>query len=178
VSGSAASPGHLARRFFGALWPGGPGASDEAWVRQWLLPGEVALWTRLSGPDRRHAVGVARRTAARRGGEEAAGRAVLAAALLHDVGKLAARLGTGRRVLATVAGRGTDREQALVWSNAGGLRRRVGLYLRHGELGADMLALAGSDPLTVTWAREHHLPADQWTLDADVALALAAADDD
>jgi hypothetical protein len=54
----------------------------------------------------------------------------------------------------------------------------VGLYLRHPELGAEMLELAGSDPLTVTWAREHHLPRDRWTLPAPVADALKAADDD
>ena len=45
---------------------------------------------------------------------------------------------------------------AAEWSKAGGITRRVGLYLRHDELGADMLSLAGSDPLTVTWARQHH----------------------
>ena len=56
--------------------------------------------------------------------------------------------------------------------------RRVGLYLQHPDLGADLLAVAGSDPLTVTWAREHHLPPEQWTLDRPVAAALKAADDD
>jgi hypothetical protein len=103
---------------------------------------------------------------------------VLAAALLHDVGKVAAGLGTWRRVPATVVGRGVDRSTALALSNTRGFRRRVGLYLRHGELGGDMLELAGSDPLTARWAREHHLPPDQWTLDGTVAAALAAADDD
>jgi hypothetical protein len=178
VSGATASSGHLARRFAGALWPGGPGAADEAWARQWLLPAEEALWSRLSGPDRRHAVGVARRTAAQLEGVAGAERPVLAAALLHDVGKVAARLGTGRRVVATVLGRGADRQKALAWSNAGGFRRRVGLYLRHGELGSDLLALAGSDPLTVAWAREHHLPPEQWTVVPAVAAVLAEADDE
>jgi hypothetical protein len=28
-----------------------------------------------------------------------------------------------------------------------------------------MLAFAGSDPLTVAWAREHHRPAEDWTID-------------
>jgi hypothetical protein len=178
VSGAKASPRHLARRFAGALWPGGPRAADEAWARQWLLAGEVGLWSRMSGPDRRHAVGVARRAAALRGGDDVAGRQVLAAALLHDVGKVTARLGTWRRALATVVGRSADRHQAVAWSNARGFRRRVGLYLRHGELGGDMLALAGSDPLTVAWAREHHQPPDRWTIDPAVGEALAAADDE
>ena len=41
-----------------------------------------------------------------------------------------------------------------------------------------MLALAGSDPLTVAWAREHHLPEDEWTVPTAVGEALKAADDD
>jgi hypothetical protein len=81
-------------------------------------------------------------------------------------------------VVATVLGRGADRQKALAWSNAGGFRRRVGLYLRHGELGSDLLALAGSDPLTVAWAREHHLPPEQWTVVPAVAAVLAEADDE
>ena len=38
--------------------------------------------------------------------------------------------------------------------------------------------MAGSDPLTVAWAREHHLPADEWTIDPELAQALHDADDD
>ena len=163
--------GHLARRFFGSLRPGGPGREDEAWVRTVLLPGEVSLWERMSGADRRHAVGVARRV-------EPADRPVLAAALLHDVGKVASGLGTYGRVVATLSGAAAGRSSAASWSERSGFTRKVGLYLRHDELGADMLALAGSDPLTVTWAREHHLPPDQWTVPADIGQRLKAADDD
>ena len=35
--------GHLARRFFGSLRPGGPPADDETWARSHLRPGEVEL---------------------------------------------------------------------------------------------------------------------------------------
>jgi hypothetical protein len=169
---------HLVRRFAGSLWPGGPSQADEAWARAWLLPDEERLWSRMSGPDRRHAVGVARRVAAALGGDEAASRPAMAAALLHDVGKVASRLGTFGRVVATLAGLAGGRSMALPWSNGRGLRRRIGLYLRHGPLGADMLALAGSDPLTTAWAKEHHLPPDAWTIERPVAEVLAAADDD
>ena len=41
-----------------------------------------------------------------------------------------------------------------------------------------MLALAGSDALTVGWAREHHLPEDQWTIEQRVAEVLKSSDDD
>jgi hypothetical protein len=102
----------------------------------------------------------------------------MAAALLHDVGKLDAGLGTYGRVVATVSGAVAGRSSAEAWSESRGFTRRVGLYLRHDELGGDMLALAGSDPLTVAWAREHHLPPDQWTVDPHLADALKAADDD
>jgi hypothetical protein len=55
---------------------------------------------------------------------------------------------------------------------------RAGRYLCHDEIGAGLLAEASSDPLTVAWAREHHLPADRWTVPVDVGTALKAADDD
>ncbi len=169
---------HLTRRFFGSLRPGGPGAADREWAESQLLPGELELWRRMPGPDRRHSVVVARRVQ-RALGEQAA-RPVLAAALLHDVGKLDAHLRTYGRVVATLAGGVVGRDDAVIhqWTRTRGFTRRVGLYLTHPELGGDQLALAGSDPLTVAWAREHHLPPEQWTLDPAVAEALHAADDD
>lgn len=96
-------------------------------------------------------------------------RAVLAAALLHDVGKVDAGLGVLGRTVATVVGvvAGHDR--------AGG---RIARYLAHDRIGAALLEDAGSDPLTVTWAREHHLRPERWTLPDRVTAALAAADDD
>jgi hypothetical protein len=167
---------HLVRRFAGSLWPFGPPAGDDAWARSHLVAREADLWGRMSRADRRHAVGVARRAAAALG--DRADRPVVAAALLHDVGKVEAGLGTYGRVVATLAAMAAGRETAGMWSEGRGFTRRVGLYLRHPDIGADLLALAGSDPVTVAWAREHHLPADRWTLPADVAAALHAADDD
>ena len=167
---------HLTGRFIGSLWPLGPSRAAESWVAGVLQPGELALWRRMSRPDRRHAVAVAHRVEAVLAAD--AGPPVLAAALLHDVGKVVSGLGTMRRVLATVAGDATAGRHGLAWSNGRGFTRQVGLYLRHASLGADLLALAGSDPLTVAWAREHHLPADQWTVPAGVAQALKAADND
>jgi hypothetical protein len=70
------------------------------------------------------------------------------------------------------------REHAAAWSETQGFTRRVGLYLEHPRLGGDLLELAGSEPVTSTWAREHHLPAEQWTIPADIGAALKDADDD
>jgi hypothetical protein len=161
---------HLGRRFFGSLWPGGPAPGDEAWATGLLVPGEVALWRRMSGPDRRHAVGVARRTDAELG--EEATRPVLAAALLHDVGKVDSGFGPIRRSLATVVGWVAGHDRAATWDN------RVGRYLTHDAIGAKLLAAAGSDPLTIAWAREHHLPPARWTIPPTIGTALKSADDD
>lgn len=171
-----ATAGHLVRRFVGSLRPGGPSPADQAWVDALLQPGEDRLWRSLSGPDRRHAVGVARRVERALGHE--ASRPVLVAALLHDVGKVESGLRTYGRVVATVSGRVAGPDMAHAWRRQRGFARRVGLYLLHAEIGGDLLALAGSDPLVVAWAREHHLPSEQWTVPAAVGAVLKAADDD
>ena len=80
--------------------------------------------------------------------------------------------------MATLSAKVAGPETARLWIRSHGFTRRVGLYLHHPEIGADMLELAGSDPLTVAWAEEHHRPPDQWTIDAVVAATLHAADDD
>lgn len=171
-----ATAGHLVRRFFGSLRPGGPAAARDAWAREQLLEGELALWLSMSAPDRRHSVAVARRVE-RALGEEAT-RPVLAAALLHDVGKTVSGLRTFGRVAATIRGRSAGPREARAMSNESGRTRRIGLYLRHAELGADLLAMAGSDPLTITWTREHHQQPDTWSIERRVGLALKSADDD
>ncbi len=171
-----ASTSHLVRRFVGSLRPGGPGPHAEAWVEARLLPDEHALWRRMPGPDRRHAVGVAERVERALGHE--ATRPVLAAALLHDVGKIESGLGTYGRVVATLSAKVAGAGMASTWRKQRGIARRVGLYLHHPQLGGDLLELAGSDPLTVAWTREHHHPEGEWTLEPHVAAALKAADDD
>jgi hypothetical protein len=168
--------GHLVRRFFGSLRPGGPNAVDAAWAESHLLPAEVELWRKMSGADRRHAVVVAREVERSLGHE--ATRPVVAAALLHDVGKTVSGLGTYGRVIATVSAALMGRAAAQGWSEARGFTRRVGLYVMHPQLGGDLLAMAGSDPITIAWAREHHSPDENWTLPRHVAHALKAADDD
>lgn len=162
--------GHLVARFFGSLRPGGPSQVDEAWAAAHLGDDEIVLWRRMSNADRRHAAGVARRVDSALG--ELATEPVLAAALLHDVGKVESGLGTFGRVFATLCAALGGRSRIA----AGG--GRTARYLRHDAIGAELLAVAGSDPLTVTWAAEHHRPASAWTLPHAVAAALKAADDD
>ena len=167
---------HLVRRFLGSLRPGGPGQADDAWAVGQLEPGEVLLWRRMSGADRRHHRSGG--PGAERAGGVAGDAHGVAAALLHDVGKIASGFGPFRRSLATVAGMVAGRTAAERWRARPGLMGRTGRYLCHDAIGADLLAGAGSDGLTVAWAREHHLPAERWTVPADIAGALKAADDD
>jgi hypothetical protein len=183
ATGELGSLGHLAGRFFGALWPGGPSAEDERWARAWLLPGEQRLWGQMSGPDRRHAVGVARDAIALLGGDERQmERPVVASALLHDVGKLDSGFGTIARsivtALALVVGRSRLVAPPPPGASESSWRRRIRRYFTHDAIGADLLREAGSDPMTVRWAEEHHRDPVRWTVDRRVADALKAADGD
>jgi hypothetical protein len=116
---------HLATRFFGSLLPFGPSKTSQGWALGYLLPGEAALFSSMSGPDRRHAIGVARRAidlladpAAMPPGPPE--RAFVAAGLLHDVGKIKAHLGTVGRVVATVMAVAFGRDKVVGWGAAGG----------------------------------------------------------
>jgi hypothetical protein len=172
--------GHLAGRFFGALRPGGPSPEDRAWVETVLEPAEYALWARQPGHDQRHTAQVARHVeAALAGGPHAGDSRWPACALLHDIGKLASGLSIPHRVLATLAGRVTDGAVADSEEHRG-LRRRIALYLRHSELGADMIRMAGGRDEVAHWAGAHHDRArlDPAVVPAPVVAALVAADND
>jgi hypothetical protein len=165
---------HLVSRFAQSLWPGGPRTTDVAWVASVLTPGEWACWERMQSADRRESVRVARRVQAELGDDQR----VLAAALLHDVGKADARLGPVGRALATVAGGIAGHEIAPAWQQRGGVARRFALYLRHDEIGAGILRMAEARPEAVAWSAAHHHP-HQWDslpFSRSVANVLARAD--
>ncbi|NND75532.1 MAG: hypothetical protein HKN44_11060 [Ilumatobacter sp.] len=126
-----ASLAHNAARFFTSLSPAPPAVDDEIWVDRHLTRRERTLWIQLGNQDRRHSVAVAQRFAAAR---PRAGRAEIAGAILHDVGKIECGLGTFGRVVATLVGPRTDRFRA---------------YFQHEAIGARMAAAVGSDPVTV-----------------------------
>jgi hypothetical protein len=174
-------PGHLSKRFFGALRPGGPRAADTAWVQQVLEPGEFALWSKMANHDRRHSIAVARRVEVQLEGTGYGGDTRWpAAALLHDVGKLDSHLSVFGRVLATMAGGAAGHEWADAWTTKRGVTRRFGLYLKHPQLGSDRILMADGRPEVARWAAAHH-DAAQWDrcgLPGPVVDALRTADND
>lgn len=112
---------------------------EQTWVRQFLLDDEFTLWMTMDWRDQRHALQVAHRFAASMedassGVESTQKRAVMAAALLHDVGKAISQLSTVERVLVTVIGGRTERFRS---------------YLDHESLGLDLCRKAGSDRITL-----------------------------
>jgi HD domain len=140
---------HLVKRFGGSLSGRSPDADAERWAESQLLPHELVLWTRLSNADRRHALRVAQRFEQMRGSPS---REELAAALLHDIGKLDSGLGTFGRVAATVIGPRT---------------RRFRAYHDHERIGARWLEVGGSADTTVELVQRR----------GDGAAALCRADD-
>lgn len=173
---------HLAKRFFGAMVPGGPSHADEAWVASVLPPALFAEWHAMPGHDRRHSIGVARRLHAGFRDTAHAGDDPewIAAALVHDIGKLDAGLGVFGRVTATLTRGVLGPERTDRWVARRGLRLRFARYYRHGELGADRIRAAGGSEIVARWASAHH-DRSQWAgtgILPEVVAALDAADDD
>ena len=145
---------HLARRFFASLVARMPSADEEAWVRSLLLPGEFELWVRQARYDRRHTLGAARRVERALGPESEP--IWLAAALLHDVGKVEARLGIPGRVAATITMAVIGYARVVSWATAPGVSGRFGRYAAHGEIGAELVRASGGRDEVAVWAAAHH----------------------
>jgi hypothetical protein len=171
---------YLVRRLGDSLRRARPGSQDLEWVASVLQPGELALWRRLSDFDQYHSVRVARW--AERGllaTEHAGEGRWLAAALLHDVGKLEAGLGPAGRVVADLAGRVASLTTAHRWAaSPNGLLRRIGLHLTHGPAGARAIRAAGGREVVAAWAEAHQsLPCPQAPgVPEAVAAVLSEAD--
>ena len=92
---------HLVRRFFTSLSKRPPASNDIAWVNEKLLESEFELWCRMEPHDQRHSIEVARRFVDLC---PVGTRDHVAAALLHDIGKIEADLGVFGRAVATIVG--------------------------------------------------------------------------
>ena len=149
------SPWHLAKRLVGAAVAQPLGSAEANEVAAILTPTELQLFGQLSTPDQRHALHVLRRFDAfvAEALHVAPPVAARRAALLHDIGKVRAPLGTVMRVVATMVGPRTP-----------AFRR----YHEHETIGVAMLEQAGSDPTTVMLLRGQG--------DAQLVAALRRAD--
>jgi len=136
-----------------------------------MSPTEEVLFDAMDDRDRNHSIRVAR-TVARQTGD----RPVVAAALLHDVGKSRAQLGLVGRIAATMVGVLGRRSWTRRFAMQDGYCGRISTYLEYPALGRDMLIDAGSDPLVSSWAAQHHDPPERWSVPIDVGQLLADAD--
>ena len=170
----------LARRAIGAAHDAAHAPAQRAWVRSMLTPAELAIWERQAPYDRSHSVRAARRLERRLAQTPHAGDMRWpAAALLHDVGKTAAALSMVERAAATLLRRAVGLSRARGWAALPkGLRRRVGLYLIHGEIGAAMIRAAGGREEVALWAEVHqtHPGGPVAGIPASVADALLVTD--
>ena len=123
---------HLTKRFVLSLVPSQVQEIERQWVHSVLTPSELDLWNKMKAQDRQHSVLVGRRFVKYR---PTATQSEIAGALLHDVGKSAAHLGTFARVVATLVGPRTSRFRQ---------------YHDHEAIGAAMLRSIGSDELTIS----------------------------
>jgi hypothetical protein len=143
-----------------------------------LGPAERELFERYNPHDRAHSLAVA--SAVTEGGADQSDpedRWITQAALLHDVGKVESDPSTLLRVVGTVLGVLHLQERSAGWIDSGGRLARLGRYMNYRSIGAELLAAAGSDQRVIAWALEHHSPAAEWSVPAEGAALLRAADD-
>lgn len=174
---------HLVGRFFGAIRPGAPDPDQQRWALSVLNEAERALWERMRNPDRRHSIAVALAVQTTLSGPNAGDGAgfsdgVLAAALMHDVGKVVSDYRTPARVVATFVWLVLGEQRAHDWRNRSRPWRRLAEYRLHPEIGQQLLREAGSETITWQWAGDHHKPEEQWRGDHQILTVLKACDND
>jgi len=145
-------------------------------IGQCLSAAELALFRRYRLPDQRHTYRVFK--SLQEAGETHP--ALLAAALLHDVGKTKEPVPLWARSLAVLGEKMAPRRTA-GWAQGepAGWRRAFQLKGQHATWGADMAIAAGSDPLTVRLIRRHQdvRPNNAIDLEDRLLAALMWADD-
>jgi len=156
-----------------------PTAADLDQARQTLNPAQMALFGRLQASEQAHAANVLGRLAAQ--GETQPD--LLAAALLHDVGKLRAPLHLWERVI-IVLGQAFFPARVKQWGAAeqpqAGWRRAFIVARQHPAWGADLAREAGVSPLAEALIRRHQdlLPAAPTSLEDRLLARLQAVDDE
>ena len=136
---------------------------ERAEVDHWLPVSAIPLFETMSVADQRHALRVCQGLQARGCTE----KELLAAALLHDVGKARGRVPFWTRPVIVIGKRCFPRFLArlAVYPQKGmrlpylqSWRRSLGYAWWHAEIGANMAAAAGLSERAVLFIRTHHQP--------------------
>ena len=142
------------RQFFSALFAR-VSSDDLREADEVLSPDAQKLFRRMSVSDQRHSLNVMR-TLRRQGHSEPD---VLAAALLHDAGKSAARLYPWHRAIIVLSAHFAPGVLAWLTSDEPrGWRRPFVIHRQHSEIGAEWATQAGCSALTVSLIRRHQEP--------------------
>jgi hypothetical protein len=170
----------LARRAILAVGNARSNRADRAWVESILTAAEFDLWSRQTAYDQAHSVRVARRVERRLAQTVFAGDTLWPSmALMHDVGKIRARLSMGERAIATLASKVMGVATARRWArDATGAKRRIGLYLIHGEVGAGMIRAAGGREEVAAWTEVHQGHPDRAPLETPPVVVEALIESD
>jgi hypothetical protein len=135
-------------------------ADDHAEVARWLPTSAVALFQEMSAADQQHSLRVCRGLLAR-GCEE---RDLLAAALLHDVGKGRGRVPFWTRPVVVIGKLCAPRllSRLAVYPRKGmtgpAWRCSLGYAWYHADVGAELATAAGLPEQAVLYIRTHHQP--------------------
>jgi hypothetical protein len=154
---------YRAHQFWHAL-TAAPPAEDLHHVREVLSPALYQLFERMQSADQAHCLEIYHRLV--HAGERSP--ELLAAALLHDVGKSRYPLNAWERALA-VFGKAFFPDWAARWGRGApcGWRRPFAVSVQHPVWGAEMVEKAGGHPQTVSLIRRHQEPVDEGRLEQD-----------
>ena len=166
---------YRARQFWNAALKPEIHVTNEA-VLPYLTSTQLILFRQMQPSEQVHAYKVFNHL--KKAGQ--IGSDLLAAALLHDVGKILSPLSIFDRVV-IVLGRHLFPKAASRWGEAAprGLRRPFVVAACHAGWGADLVEQAGASSLTVELVRCHHNPPnpDPASHSQRMLAALQAADD-
>lgn len=128
---------------------------DTTLAQHYLSPALFSLFQRMSRSDQQHHIRVLKRLLQR--GQDHPD--LIIAALLHDVGKTHVRLTMIDRIV-TVLIKQFASEHYQHWSQGQptGWRRACVAAAMHPQWGADMVALAGANPLAIELIHNHQTP--------------------
>jgi hypothetical protein len=165
------------RQFVGAVLAGSLPRADRAFVAQHLTTTQQTLFWRMPHSDQRHAMAVARSLLA----QGWADRALLQAALLHDVGKSEGSVPlVYRAVIVLLRAVWPDALRRLADANTG-WRRPFYVHARHPEIGARLALEVGSTTRVAQLIAQHQAFSAQASggraSEHDQLAALQAADE-